>query len=447
MPDRVLWDAAVQSWNESDGDGGRERCWSVSALLQHADGLLGQHLGQVRVRAEIAGFVRASSGHCYFQLKDAQGQLRCALFRRAAVRMGWSPQEGQRVIATGRVTVYGPRGELQMVVETLQQEGEGDQFAQFLRLKSRLEQEGLFAAQRKRGLSRVPWAVAVVTSEDAAALADVAGALSRRAPHVQAVVFPCLVQGAGAPASIVGALQQAVLWTDHGCGVEMVLLVRGGGAWEDLHAYNDEGVARAIAACPVPVVCGVGHESDFTIADMVADVRAATPTAAAELCASAQESELGQLESLAWRLESAMARRLEYVARQADEHASRLAHSAHALSALHARLGPLERDLASSCVRGLQRLDRGLASLQGRLQVAGQRVIERQGWRLQGAGDKLSAVSPRHTLLRGFAYLRRGTEVVSSVSALEPEGRVEAILADGVVEMQVISARTHAFLE
>lgn len=430
------------------GDGSA-RCWSVSALLQCADSMLTQHLGTVRVSAEVAGFVRASSGHCYFSLKDMHGQLRCALFRRAAAGLAWLPQDGQRVVATGRVAVYGARGELQLIVETMQQEGEGDHFAQFLQLKARLEQEGLFGQDRKRPLRRVPWAVAVVTSEDAAALADVLRAMSRRAPHVRVLLFPCAVQGAGAPASICQALRGAAQWR---CphserGVDAVMLVRGGGAWEDLHAYNDEGVARAIAACAVPVVCGVGHESDFTIADMVADVRAATPTAAAELCAAEQTAEVELVQSMGCRLEMAATRRVDRDSRELDECGLRLARTADRMGAMRVQMDVLARRMAYSRSQGSLRSGSECAALWARLQTAVRHGVERQVWHLGGLGDRLRTVSPTQTLARGFAYLRRDSQLVLSASSLSPNERVDAILADGVVEMNVVCVKSGAFLE
>ncbi|MDB5939114.1 MAG: Exodeoxyribonuclease large subunit, partial [Polaromonas sp.] len=268
---------------------GGSRIWPVGSLLRAIAESLEARFNPVAVQGEISGFSRASSGHCYFSLKDEQGQVRCAMFRRAAGLLDFSPRDGQLVELRGRLGVYEPRGELQLVVESMQQAGQGSLFEQFLLLKARLEAEGLFAAARKRPLPVMPRAIGVVTSLGAAALHDVVTALQRRAPHIPVVLYPASVQGAQAAGELRGALLKAAE-RQAADRVEVLLLVRGGGAMEDLWAFNDELLARAIIASPMPVVCGVGHETDFTIADFCADVRAPTPTAAAELCAQPQAS-------------------------------------------------------------------------------------------------------------------------------------------------------------
>ena len=257
------------------------RVWPVGSLLRAIADSLEARFNPVAVQGEIAGFSRASSGHCYFSLKDEQGQVRCAMFRRAAGLLDFSPSDGQLVELRGRLGVYEPRGELQLVVESMRQAGQGNLFEQFLALKAKLEAEGLFEVDRKRPLPLLPRAIGVVTSLGAAALHDVVSALQRRAPHIPVVIYPASVQGGQAA----GELREALLKAYRREEVDVLLLVRGGGAMEDLWAFNDEQLARTIVASPVPVVSGVGHETDFTIADFCADVRAPTPTAAAELCA------------------------------------------------------------------------------------------------------------------------------------------------------------------
>jgi exodeoxyribonuclease VII large subunit len=242
------------------------RTWSVGALGRAIADALDARFNPVAVRGEISGFTRASSGHCYFTLKDSQGQLRCAMFKRAAQLLDFSPADGELVELRGRLGVYEPRGELQLIVESMRRAGQGAWFEAFLQRKAKLEAEGLFAPERKRSLDAMPRCIGVVTSLGAAALHDVATALQRRVPHIPVVLAPSLVQGEQAGASLVQALQALSRVPD----MDVILLVRGGGSMEDLWAFNDEALARAIVACPVPVVSGVGHETDFTIADFCA---------------------------------------------------------------------------------------------------------------------------------------------------------------------------------
>ncbi|MFM8899873.1 MAG: exodeoxyribonuclease VII large subunit, partial [Burkholderiales bacterium] len=260
--------------------------WTVSALVRAVADALASRFALCSVRGELSGFSRAASGHCYFSLKDADGGdalVRCAMFRRAASLLDFNPQDGQQVQLRGRLVVYEPRGELQLVVESMQRSGEGALMEQFLRLKAKLQAQGLFDAQRKRALPVFPRAVGVVTSLGAAALHDVTSSLARRAPHVPVVVYPSLVQGPQAPSALVEALRLASQRNE----VDVLILCRGGGSLEDLWAFNDEAVVRAVVACSMPVVSGVGHETDVSLVDFAADLRAPTPTAAAEMVAPA----------------------------------------------------------------------------------------------------------------------------------------------------------------
>jgi exodeoxyribonuclease VII large subunit len=268
------------------------RIWAVGALCRAIADALQARFNPVAVQGEISGFTRASSGHCYFTLKDEQGQLRCAMFKRSAQMLDFTPRDGDQVELQGRLGVYEPRGELQLIVEHLRRAGQGALFEQFLRVKAKLEAQGLFAPERKRPIPARPRHIGVVTSLGAAALHDVATALQRRVPHIAVTLAPASVQGAHAPQSLINALQDLASQPQ----VDVILLVRGGGSMEDLWAFNDEALAHAIVASPIPVVCGVGHETDFTIADFCADLRAPTPTAAAELCATPQAELLGQLQ-------------------------------------------------------------------------------------------------------------------------------------------------------
>ena len=297
------------------------RVWAVGALCHAVADALDARFNPVTVQGEISGFSRAASGHCYFALKDASGQLRCAMFRRAASLVDFSPRDGDQVEVRGRLAVYEPRGDLQLVVESLSRAGQGALFEQFLQRKAKLEAEGLFDPARKRALPTMPRAVGVVTSLGAAALHDVVTALRRRVPHIPVVLAPAAVQGAGAPAELVRALQS--LWTSPQ-PVDVILLVRGGGSIEDLWAFNDETLARAIVQSPVPVVCGVGHETDFTIADFCADLRAPTPTAAAELVSAPREVWLGALDLIEGKLNDALGARLDLLGQRLDLAAGRL---------------------------------------------------------------------------------------------------------------------------
>ena len=300
------------------------RIWEVGALCRAIADALEARFNPVAVRGEITGFSRASSGHCYFSIKDAQGQLRCAMFRRAAGLLDFSPRDGELVEVRGRLGVYEARGDLQFIVESMQRAGQGALFEQFLRLKAQLDAEGLFDATRKRPLPLLPRGIGLVTSPGAAALHDVVTALRRRVPHIPVVLVPAQVQGAAAPASLVLALSKLYLLAqagqagqapeasmNEGPPIDVILLVRGGGSIEDLWAFNDERLARTIVQSPVPLVCGVGHETDFTIADFCADLRAPTPTAAAELVAQPRDVWLGALGLLAGRIEDGVQRQLD----------------------------------------------------------------------------------------------------------------------------------------
>ncbi|MBI3156804.1 MAG: exodeoxyribonuclease VII large subunit, partial [Burkholderiales bacterium] len=279
------------------------RVWGVAPLLLAAGDALQARFGALAVRGELSGFTRAASGHCYFSLKDADGApalLRCAIFRRAASLLDFAPADGQQVELRGRLAVYEPRGDLQFVAEAMQRVGAGSLYEQFLRLKAALQAEGLFDPARRKPLPRLPRRIGVVTSPQAAAWRDVLTTLARRAPQVEVVLYPAPVQGADAPPALVQAIAMAQARRQLD-GVDLLLLVRGGGSLEDLWAFNDERVVRAVAACTLPIVCGVGHETDLSLCDLAADLRAPTPTAAAELATPARDELLAALAALAQR--------------------------------------------------------------------------------------------------------------------------------------------------
>ena len=365
--------------------------WQVSALMQAVADAVRQRLGDVWVQGEIASLTLAASGHCYFTLKDENAQVRCAMFRRAASRLAFTPAEGATVQVRGQLDVYGPRGDLQLIVQSMQATGQGAWLQRYEQLKAKLQAQGLFDAARKRPVASVPTGVAVVTSREAAALQDVLSALRRRAPHVAVTVVPSLVQGEQAPRQLVAALGRAAQLP----GVQTVLLVRGGGAAEDLWAFNDEDVVRAVAAMPLPVICGVGHETDVTLCDFAADLRAPTPTAAAELCAVP----------------------IEQLTRQWQQQV---------------------QALANGLDRWLQQRQQALDHAAQRHRVALQQGLQRQQQRLALCQATLHAVHPQHVLQRGYAMLQDAQgRVIQRASSLFTGDSVVATLAEGTLNLRV----------
>lgn len=434
------------------GAGGR--VWEVGALCHAIADALEARFNPVTVRGEISGFSRAASGHCYFSLKDASGQLRCAMFRRAAGLLAFSPRDGELVELRGRISVYEPRGDLQLVVESMSRAGQGAWFEQFLKLRARLEAEGLFDAGRKRPLPLMPRGIGVVTSLGAAALHDVVSALQRRVPHIPVVVAPALVQGANAPAELIGALTNLYRLTESGRGsravfpstepalaepvLDVILLVRGGGSIEDLWAFNDEQLARTIIGSPVPVVSGVGHETDFSIADFVADLRAPTPTAAAELVAQPREVWQGALAILERRLQTAAFRWLDGQAQRLDLTAGRLGRPSALVASHRLRLASAAQRLQVFSMHFLGRKQQALEALQARLPDAVHRRLDRQQERLARAALRLGLLDPTLVLRRGYAWLTDTQgQTVNSVRQITVGQAVRATLADGEVDLNV----------
>ncbi len=355
------------------------------------------------VGGEISNLTYAGSGHVYFTLKDEAAQVRCVLWRNRAQLLGWRLENGQRVEVRALVSFYEPRGEFQLNVETVRRAGQGSLFERFLQLKARLEAEGLFAPEAKRPLPTFPRRIGIVTSPQAAALRDVLTTLSRRAPYVQITVYPTPVQGEGAGAQIAAALAVAA-----GDGNNLLLLCRGGGSIEDLWAFNDEAVARAIRASAIPVVTGVGHETDFTIADFAADLRAPTPTAAAEQAAPDRAALLARLAELHRRLAGRAVRTVAEQAQRLDWLAARLVH-------------PAER---------LARQGRDLAHLGGRLNAALLRHNDARRLRLQAAGAALRQARPRPgRQMEALANLHLRLEHAAARQLVETRGKLNALAA------------------
>jgi exodeoxyribonuclease VII large subunit len=414
------------------------RVWPVGSLLRAIADSLEARFNPVAVEGEVSGFSRAASGHCYFSLKDEQGQIRCAMFRRAAGLLDFSPRDGQLVEVRGRLGVYEPRGELQMVVESMRQAGQGNLFEQFLLLKARLEAEGLFDAGRKRDLPLLPRAIGVVTSLGAAALHDVVTALQRRVPHIPVVIYPATVQGAQAPEALRQALRQAYERAE----VDVLLLVRGGGAMEDLWAFNDEPLARLIVAAPMPVVCGVGHETDFTIADFCADLRAPTPTAAAEMCAQPQSVWLGALQLAQDRLQDGVERQLQAHNQRLDWAASRVSRPSHLVTRHQARLAGQAQRLRHALQSSLQHEKNRLQALDIAFPQAWAGALTQQQRRLERAQLRLAPLDPQLVLQRGYAWLAdMQGQAVTSANATRTGQALRATLADGEVDLTVSAPR------
>lgn len=433
------------------------RIWQVGALCRAIADALDARFNPVAVRGEVSGFSRASSGHCYFSLKDESGQIRCAMFRRAATLLDFSPRDGELVEVRGRLGVYEPRGDLQLIVESMSRAGQGALFEQFLKLKAKLEAEGLFDPAHKRPLPVMPRGIGLVTSLGAAALHDVMTALQRRVPHIPVVVAPAAVQGGNAPAELIRALSNLYVLTPEGRRLEpnlinksrkkshdlipvidVILLVRGGGSMEDLWAFNDEQLARTLAQSPVPIVCGVGHETDFSIADFVADLRAPTPTAAAEMVAQPREVWLGAIDSAARRLQDAVLRRLDQQSQRLDLTASRLSRPSALVGRQRLRLASSAHRLQYSSLHFLKQKQQDLQRLQAALPDALQRTLSRREDRLQRAALRLSLLDPTLVLQRGYAWLTNTDgETITSVRQTRVGQLVRGTLADGTVDLTV----------
>ncbi len=414
--------------------------WTVAALLLAVSDALSARLGAVTVRGELSGFSRAGSGHCYFSLKDssgAAGLIRCAMFRRAASLLDFAPADGQQVELRGRIGIYEPRGELQLVVEALQRVGAGTLYEEFLRLRARLAAQGLFDEDKRRPIPRHPRAIGVITSPDAAAWRDVTTTLARRSPHVPVLLLPTLVQGVQAPGEIVAALVQAAQRRDQ-YQLDVLLLVRGGGSLEDLWAFNDERVVRAVAVSPVPVICGVGHETDVTLSDLAADLRAPTPTAAAELAAPARDELLDALQGLQQRVQRGLRRQLEREAQRLDWVAHRAGMPAARLAGEVQRLDSLAQRLHAALGRAARAPAERLPPLQRRLAAVMQQALRRQAEALSNWAGRLNAAHPQQVLSRGFAWvLDVKGEPVLRAAQLQAGQMIEAVFADGRARAQV----------
>ncbi len=434
------------------------KIWQIAALVRAIADALQARFNPVAVQGEISGFSRASSGHCYFSLKDPEapegGQIRCAMFRRAALLLDFQPRDGEQVALRGRLDVYGPRGELQLIAESMSRVGAGALFEQFLRLKAKLQGLGLFDAARKRPVPEAPRGIGIVTSLRAAALADVVTALRRRVPHIPVVIANASVQGANAPAEMVAALSSLYrLEQDGPAGgdvedvdgdrspavvVDVILLVRGGGSMDDLWAFNDESLARCLADSPVPVISGVGHETDFTIADFVADLRAPTPTAAAEFAAAPRADILAALLQLQLRLQTAAERQLDLAQQSLDQASGRLVRPAAMLRQLSLRLQAQEQRMAYAAGQRLAGQGRMIDCLHQALPPALARGLLQRVNRVEQLALRLGGVDPHRILQRGYAWLADSAgQPVTRAAQARPGQALRATLADGGLDLTV----------
>ncbi|MCE3265078.1 MAG: exodeoxyribonuclease large subunit [Pseudoduganella sp.] len=432
---------------------------SVSALNQAVARLLERSFPLQWISGEISNFTRASSGHWYFTLKDDAAQVRAVMFRGRAQYAGFVPREGDRVEVRALVTLYGPRGDYQINVEAIRRAGVGSLFEAFQRLKERLAAAGLFAPERKRALPLFPRTIGIVTSPQAAALRDVLIALRRRAPHVQVLLYPTLVQGQQAGAQIAAAIATASRRAE----CDVLLVVRGGGSMEDLWSFNEEVVAYAVANCAMPVVSGVGHETDFTICDFAADVRAATPTAAAELAATPRADWLASLRADATDLRRAMRRTLSDATQTLDSLQRRLQSPTARIAQQRLQLRALATAMLHATRNPVRQARFNVDRLAGRLaarkpdpsaaRAALQALQHRAGASMRGQllqrRDALAALSaqlellnPQRTLERGYAIVTdAGGAVLRDPGHIRPGQALGLRLAEGSAEIGVASVQ------
>jgi len=429
---------------------------SISQLNLDAQGLLESSFPLIWLQGELSNFSRPASGHWYFSLKDTRAQINGAMFRNRNRLLDFAPQNGQQVLVRAKVTLYVPRGNFQIVVEHMEPAGQGALKAQFDALKAQLQSEGLFAQDRKQALPAWPSQIGVITSPSGAAIRDILQVLQRRCPSIPVVIYPAAVQGADAPVQLRQALGLAV--TRNECDV--LIIGRGGGSLEDLWAFNDEALTRAVAECPIPIVSAVGHEVDTGLTDFAADLRAPTPSAAAELVSPDLSVVSQRLAGLHRRLRWVMAQQLrtpqerlrhlsqrlrsprqhlEQSSQRLDELHNRLQRQMqHRLTLLQGRLQPSQQRLARlSPERLLLDRQQQLAVLNKRLPQPIQRQIQQQQVQLAGLSKRLQTASPLETLARGYSITFKGDDAVRSVSQLQPGDTLTTRLVDGEVTARV----------
>ena len=387
---------------------------SVGDLNRAIASSLEERFDTVWVSGEISNFKAYDSGHWYFSLKDEEGQIRCVMFRGRNGQVGFMPQSGDLVEVAANLSFYVPRGDIQLTVQSMRRAGMGGLYEAFLKLKAKLAKEGLFDVENKHPIPTHPRSIGIVTSPQAAALKDVLSTLARRAPHIPIVIYPTLVQGPDAPAGIISALKAA----EKENAVDVILLVRGGGSIEDLWAFNDEKLAYAIAQSPIPIVSGVGHETDVTIADFVADLRAPTPTGAAELAAPRRDQMLQELDAIMQALLQRVGQRVEREAQTLDQLALRLSHALPNPDRMREQIAGWQQRLNQSWVVRMENWKRNQGHYQAQLEM----------------------LNPQRTLERGYAVIlskdEQAMHAVRKPKELNTKDTFQVRLAEGRVEVE-----------
>lgn len=456
---------SFQDSQPSFGDTGSlrpTRALSVSELNHQARHLLESSFMQVWVEGELSSFSRPSSGHWYFSLKDRKCQVRCAMFRGFNQRIRSIPKEGDQVRIRGKVTLYESRGDFQIIVEHIEPAGLGALQQAFEELKRKLQAEGLFEAARKKPIPTLPRHIGVVTSPTGAAIHDILTVLSRRCPAIPVTLYPTAVQGKAATSDIVRAIEQA---QSHGVA-DVLIIGRGGGSLEDLWCFNEEAVARAIASCRIPTVSAVGHEVDVTIADFVADLRAPTPSAAAEKISPDQTQWLRQLSEQELRITNAARRALRRLTVQLEHLSARLRDPRRQLQEKAQRMDELELRLGKAIRQKLERHEvraenlsqrlamqspgkqlatsrETLGRIEERLFAATRLTIREKAKHMEHLAQTLNVVSPLATLGRGYAIVRGPSgDIIRKADNLSPGDRVSARVASGEIEASVISVKS-----
>lgn len=438
---------------------GKPPVLTVSALNQAVARMLERNFPLAWVSGEISNFTRAASGHWYFTLKDDAAQVRAVMFRGRAQYAGFMPREGDKVEVRALVTLYAPRGDYQLNVEAIRRAGVGNLYEAFLQLKEKLNTEGLFDPARKRPLALFARTIGIVTSPQAAALRDILTTLRRRAPHVRVILYPTPVQGEGAAQKIAQAIRTA----SERAECDVLLVCRGGGSIEDLWSFNDEGVARAIVACSMPVISGVGHETDFTITDFAADLRAPTPTAAAEMAAAPRNDWLAMLQAHADDLTRAFKRHLadsaqtlDWLSRRLVSPSTYIAHERLKLRGLQTRLAHATRTPLSQARFSVSRLQLRLAAQLPKTDAARSRVqdnarrmstqittvLAQRRQALAALAAQLELLNPQRTLERGYAMvLDSKGRIVRAPKELRPREIVTVRLAEGSAEVGIATVQ------
>ncbi|MEH6585467.1 MAG: exodeoxyribonuclease VII large subunit [Halioglobus sp.] len=440
---------------------------TVSQLNRQAKSLLESHFDFVWVEGEVSNFMVPSSGHWYFSLKDGNAQVRCAMFRGRNQRLRFTPNNGDHIRLRCRVSLYEGRGDFQLIAEHMEHAGAGALQAAFEQLKAKLLAEGLFDPERKQALPESISHLGVVTSPTGAAIHDILTVLKRRCPAIQVSILPVAVQGVGAAAEIADAINRANRWQAEGTiHLDALIVGRGGGSLEDLWAFNEEIVARAIAASELPIVSAVGHEVDFSIADMAADRRAATPSAAAELLSPDQREQMERLKKLETELLRLIRRKIADAQTRLDHLRARLKHPGAQLREQSQRLDDLEQRLilaqrnllarkkaelallesrlqANSPLPHIQQMQKDVGNMRQRMEAAMQATLQDSKSRLAHLAQMLDSLSPLSTLARGYAIVTDSDgKVVSDAATVEPGDQLEARLAKGRIAVTVNRTET-----